>query len=50
MIVGLVWAFVRLTAWEPASLPRVRHAAGEAAYRIGGAWAQLRNWYSPRWR
>lgn len=44
------WGLLRLTAWEPTWLPRLRHALGEAGYRIGGAWAQLRDWFSPRYR
>jgi hypothetical protein len=50
VLVGLVWAFLRLTAWEPTWLPRLRHAIGEAGYRLGGAWAQFRDWFSPRYR
>jgi hypothetical protein len=49
-LVLVAWGLLRLTAWEPAWLPRVRHAAGEAGYRIGGTWAQLRDWFSPRYR
>jgi hypothetical protein len=44
VVVLVCWAIARLTAWEPGWLPRVRHATGEAAYRWGGAWAQLRDW------
>jgi len=50
VLVGLAWAFLRLTAWEPTWLPRLRHAIGEAGYRLGGAWAEFRDWFSPRWR
>ena len=50
LIVGLAWAFLRLTAWEPTWLPRLRHAIGEAGYRLGGAWAAFRDWFNPRWR
>ena len=46
----MMWAWVRLTAWEPTWLPGLRHAVGEAGYRVGGAWAQFRDWLSPRWR
>jgi hypothetical protein len=50
VLVGLAWALLRLTAWEPGWLPRLRHAVGEAGYRFGGGWAQFRDWFSPRHR
>jgi hypothetical protein len=50
VLVGLAWGFLRLTAWEPSWLPRLRHSVGEAGYRLAGAWAQFRDWFSPRYR
>jgi hypothetical protein len=50
VLVLLAWALLRLTAWEPSWLPRLRHAVGEAGYRFGGGWAQFRDWFSPRHR
>jgi hypothetical protein len=50
VLAGLVAAllaavgFARWWAWEPRWLVRVRHAAAEAGWRVGGAWADFTDW------
>lgn len=48
LLVLLAAGLIRLTAWEPAWLPRARHALGEAAYRGGATWDEFRDWLRPR--
>lgn len=48
LLVLLAIGLIRLTAWEPAWLPRARHALGEAAYRGGATWDEFRDWLRPR--
>ncbi len=46
-LVVLLWGVARLTAWEPSWLPAGRHALGEAGFRVGSTWAELRDWLRP---
>ncbi|UGS38541.1 hypothetical protein [Capillimicrobium parvum] len=44
VLVVLLWALARLTAWEPRWLPSARHSIGEAGYRTSAGWAEFRDW------
>jgi hypothetical protein len=47
-VIGLgvgVGTAVRVTGWEPRLAVAWRHSFAEAAYRIGGRWADLADWW-----
>jgi hypothetical protein len=45
VLLGLaLWAVAQWQAWEPDWLARWRHAAGEAGWRAGNAWAEFTDW------
>jgi hypothetical protein len=49
-LVGLVAAaaiaaaLAGFMAWEPAWLPRARHAVAEAGWRVSAVWAEFLDW------
>jgi hypothetical protein len=43
-LVLLLWALLRLFAWDPRWLAATRHAVAEAGWRTSGAWEDFTDW------
>jgi hypothetical protein len=43
-MVGAVFALARVRGWDPAWAAGWQHAWSEAGYRVGGTWAEFRDW------
>lgn len=45
LLLGLIlWGLARLRGWDPPLLARVRHAWGEAGYRVTSTWSEFTDW------
>jgi hypothetical protein len=42
-LIGGGTALSRARGWDPAWAAAMRHSLGEAGYRLGGAWEELRD-------
>ncbi len=40
----LTWGWARLRGWDPPWAARMRHAWGEAGYRVTSTWAEFSDW------